>query len=157
MQNLIKRRAIPWAILLWGLIGFGAVSWAVSNQVNWYSYHEGMAIGQAEKKKLFLSFYADWCMYCRTMDATTFKDPMVTSYLNDNFIPIRIDVVREKEIAAKYPINPLPDAWFLSPDGDVIGNKPGYMTAEELLPVLKFIYTDSYLKMSYSHFLDTIK
>jgi thioredoxin-related protein len=134
-----------------------ATSSASSGGVEWYSYNEGMALSQSEKKKVFISFYADWCTYCRRMDATTFKDPVIVSYLKDNFIPIRVDVVREKEITAKYNINPLPDSWFISEDGDVIGNKPGFMTAEQLQPVLKFIFSESYLKMNYSQFLESYK
>lgn len=145
------------AFLILALICIAAVtsSSASSNGVEWYSYNEGIALGQSEKKKVFISFYADWCTYCRRMDATTFKDPVIVSYLKDNFIPIRVDVVREKEIAAKYNINPLPDSWFISQEGDIIGNKPGFMTAEQLRPVLKFIFSESYLKMNYNQFLET--
>jgi thioredoxin-related protein len=65
-------------------------------------------------------------------------------------------VEREKSIAKKYNINPLPDSWFLSEKGDVIGNRPGYLTAGDLMPVLQFIKTESFLKMSYRQFKESL-
>jgi thioredoxin-related protein len=125
--------------------------------VNWHPYAEGMALGKSDGKKAFISFYADWCQYCKRMEQKTFRNPHVVSYLNENFIPIRVDVEQEKQIAAQYNINPLPDTWFISETGEIIGNKPGFMSAEELLPVLQFIHTESFLKMSYAEFLKDFK
>jgi thioredoxin-related protein len=125
-----------------------------ANLIQWYSYDEGMALGKAEGKKAIISFYANWCQYCRAMDKKTYTDATIVSYLNENFIPIKVDVERERHIASQYNINPLPDTWFFSETGEIIGNKPGYMTAKELLPVLHFIHTGSYLKMPYAEFLE---
>ena len=66
-----------------------------------------------------------------------------------------LDVDQERDVAAHYNIRPLPDMWFISEKGEAIGNKPGYVAPEEMLPVLKFIQTDSYLKMSYQTFLES--
>jgi len=121
--------------------------------IQWHPYNEGMALGKSKNKKVFINFYADWCGYCKVMDKETFEDPSVISYLNENFISIRVNVDKERMIAARYRINPLPDTWFISEKGEPIGNKPGFVSAKDLLPILKFISTDSYLKMSYKEFL----
>ena len=125
-----------------------------ANLIKWYPYEEGMALGKSDGKKTFISFYADWCQYCRKMEKQTFKDPSIVSFLNENFIAIRVDVERERRIAAQYQISPLPDTWFISENGEIIGNKPGYMTAKELLPVLYFIQTESFLSMSFPEFMN---
>ena len=124
-----------------------------ANLIRWYPHDEGMALSKAEGKKVFINFYAVWCQYCRKMDKKTFTSPAIVSYLNENFISIKVDVERERQVAAQYNISPLPDTWFISETGEGIGNKPGYMTAKDLLPVLQFIQTGSYLKMSYVEFL----
>lgn len=123
--------------------------------INWHPYEEGMALGKSQAKKVFINFYATWCTYCRKMDSITFKDAAVIAYLNDNFISINVDVDKQRSVAAQYNISPLPDVWFISEKGEAIGNKPGYMPPKEMLPVLKFIQTDSYMKMSYQMFLDS--
>ena len=114
-----------------------------------------MALGKSQEKKVFINFYATWCTYCRKMDTTTFKDAAVIAYLNRNFISIKVDVDKQRSVAAQYNISPLPDVWFISEKGEAIGNKPGYIPAKEMLPVLKFIQTDGYLKMSYQTFLES--
>jgi thioredoxin-related protein len=140
------------AAILFTVIG-GAPQVSHANIVQWYPYDEGMALGKAEGKKVYINFYAAWCQYCRRMDKKTFTDPAVVSYLNENFISIRVDVDREKDVASQYNVSPLPDSWFITETGEGIGNRPGYMSAEDLLPVLQFIHTGSYLKMSYTDFL----
>lgn len=143
------------AVLL--LILLGAAPHAFSaNLIQWFSHDEGMALGKAEGKKAFINFYADWCQYCRAMDTKTFTDPAVVAFLNENFISIKVDVERQKHIAALYNISPLPDTWFVDANGDIIGNRPGYMTPEELLPMLQFIHSESYLKMSYAEFKESL-
>jgi thioredoxin-related protein len=140
------------SLLIWVAVApvFGA------DQIKWYAYEEGTALGLSERKKVFINFHADWCKYCETMDRQTFKDAGIVSYLNSHFISIKVDVEREKAIARKYNINPLPDCWFLAENGDIIGNRPGFLSAEDLMPVLQFIKTESYLKMSYQQFKESL-
>jgi len=140
------------ALLIWVV----SVPVTAADQITWYSYEEGMALGKSEGKKVFINFRADWCKFCRTMERKTFKDTGIISYLDSHFISIKVDVEREKSIAKKYNINPLPDTWFLSEKGDVIGNKPGLLLAKDLMPILQFIQTDSFLKMSYREFKESL-
>jgi len=126
-----------------------------ADQIRWHSYEEGRALARTENKKLFINFHADWCTFCRTMDQKTFVDTGIIAYLNTNFIAVKVNVDREKPIARKYNINPLPDSWFLSETGEAIGNRPGYLSAQDLLPILQFIHTQSYLKMSYRKFKES--
>jgi thioredoxin-related protein len=140
------------ALLIW-IVGAPVTA---ADQIKWYSYEEGMARGLSENKKVFINFHADWCRYCKDMDRLTFQNADVISYLNSKFISIKVDVDREKPVARKYNINPLPDSWFLTEKGEVIGNRPGYLTADDLMPVLQFIHTESYLKMSYRQFKESL-
>ncbi len=127
------------------------------NQIQWRSYEDGKSLAQSENKKIFLHFRADWCTYCRTMENKTFTDTDIIAFLNTNFINIKVDVDREKSLARKYNIQPLPDTWFLTETGDVIGNRPGYLSPQDLMPLLQFIYTESYRKMGFKQFKDSLK
>jgi thioredoxin-related protein len=112
---------------------------AATEGINWRTYDEGMASGRTEKKKVLLHFYANWCFYCRKMAKETLQDPSVVSYLNKNFISIRVDCDKDGRTASRYGVRGLPSTWFLTEKGEGIGNLPGYLPAGRLLQVLKQI------------------
>jgi thioredoxin-related protein len=120
--------------------------------IKWHSYNDGMALGKDKNKKVFLNFYADWCGYCKQMDSKTFTDKSVISYMNENFIPVRVNADKEMKIAAQYEVRGLPVSWFIAESGESIGSQPGYIPPDMLLPILKYIHTDSYKKMSFDKF-----
>jgi thioredoxin-related protein len=124
-----------------------------ADTIKWHSYDEGMTLGKTQHKKIFLHFFADWCGYCTKMEKGTFVDPEIVSYLNKNFISIKVDSDKENALAAKYKVRGLPSNWFVSDTGDQISNYPGYIPADNLLPILKFIQTDSYKQMAFKDFM----
>jgi thioredoxin-related protein len=123
--------------------------------IQWRTYTEGMELRQAEGKKVFLNFYAEWCQYCKIMEKETFHNTAVIAYINRNFIPIKVNSDTDQRTAALFHVTGLPSTWFLSETGERIGNRPGYISPSELLPILKYIGSDSYQKMSFSSFLKT--
>ncbi len=108
-----------------------------SDSIKWYSYDEGQVLGKAEKKKMFLHFYADWCGFCLKMAKETFQDAAVISYLNDHFIAIRVNSDKEPDIAMNYGVMGLPANFFLTEMGQPIANIPGYIPPDALLSMLK--------------------
>jgi len=110
---------------------------AAADSIKWYKYEEGMAQGEIRKKPVFLHFYANWCFFCRMMAQKTFKDPLVVSYLNKNFIAIMVDVDKEGKTTSMYGVRALPDTWFLTQRGKRIRNILGYLEPDDLLSILK--------------------
>ena len=108
-----------------------------SKGIKWYSYEEGKVLAKVEKKKVFLHFYADWCVFCGKMNKETFQDANVISKLNDTFISIRVDTDKEMETALKYGVRGLPANWFLTETGQPIVNIPGYIAPDAMLSLLK--------------------
>jgi thioredoxin-related protein len=47
----------------------------------------------------------------------------------------------------------LPMSWFVGKDGENIGGQPGYIPPDMLLPLLKYIHTDSYKQMNFKTFM----
>lgn len=140
-----------------GLIHVASATHAVSNEIQWQTYQNGITTAKSEGKKIFLHFFASWCGYCKIMDQKTFKDASVVQYLNENFIPIKVDADQQRELAIQYRVTGLPSNWFLQTDSEKIANRPGYISPEEMVSFLKFIHTDSYKKMNLSEFLQTRK
>ncbi len=112
---------------------------AVSNELKWYSFDEGMDIGKSEGKKIFIHFWAEWCRYCRTMERKTFRNPLVLAYLKKNFISIKVDYDREKKLVSIFKVRGLPDNWFFSKDGKISQRQPGYIPLKKFLKLLENI------------------
>ena len=113
--------------------------WASSARIEWHPYEAGMARSRFEKKKAFIYFHAEWCAYCADMDRKTFTSPEVVALLNRSFIPIRVDSDREKAIASLYRVKGLPDIWFLSETGEVIGHRPGFIPPDQMVKALNAV------------------
>ncbi len=125
----------------------------IDHDIKWLTFDEGQKKGQAQEQKFFLYFYADWCGYCRKLEKETFTNKNVAEFINANFIPVRINSDRLPKVTARFGVNGFPHMKFLTPKGDDIGSLPGYLGAEQLLPMLQYIQSDSYLKMSFAEFV----
>ncbi len=133
---------------------FSTSSFASSDGISWVSYPKGISQAEREEKKIMISFYADWCAYCKEMDQKTFKDPAVVSYINKNFIPIRINTEKDRKTAQLFRVRGLPDTWFMSETKEIIGHRPGFIPADTMIQFLRYINTGSYKSMSLKNFMD---
>ncbi|BBO85481.1 protein disulfide-isomerase [Desulfosarcina ovata subsp. sediminis] len=122
--------------------------------IQWMSYDEGRRKGEDKNKKVFMVFSADGCRFCHQMEKETFQNPAVIAYVNRTFIPVSVDLARQQNIAAKYGVQGVPSTWFISENGERIGSRPGYIPADEMLKILKYVGSDSYLTMSFQAFLE---
>ena len=120
--------------------------------IKWYPYQNSLAVGKKEGKKIFLSFYADWCAYCAKMNKETFTDPAVVTYLNQHFISTKVNSDKQQQLARKYNVKGLPSTWFLAENGEAIANLPGYIPPKMLLKVLSFVESDSYKTMTFQQY-----
>lgn len=126
---------------------------AAAGTIKWHSFNEGVALGKNQKKKVFVNFFADWCAYCKQMDKETFNDSAVGAYLNKNFIAVKVDADQETQLATEYNVQGLPVSTFIAENGELIGSQPGYIAPNQMMPLLKYIHSDSYKTMSFRSFL----
>jgi len=124
-------------MLVFGLSsGFFAES-AFSKDIQWQPFAEGTARGKSENKRVFLHFYAEWCAACKKMEDNTFQDPGVIAVLNKDYVPVKIDVDRNRKISEMFKIKVLPDTWFIAENNEIIGHRPGYISPAQLKILLK--------------------
>lgn len=69
-----------------------------SQAIHWYTWEEAIAASEQQPKKFFIDVYTDWCGWCKKMDATTFADPQVAEYMNQNFYPVKLDAEQKEDI-----------------------------------------------------------
>lgn len=94
---------------------------------------------QIERSQLpvFLDFYADWCIECKRMEKTTFKDPDIVA-LSQQMTVLKADVTANDDVDAElmqhFGIVGPPASLFFAADGQplVQHNFFGYKSAAEL-------------------------
>jgi thioredoxin-related protein len=78
------------------------------------------------------------------MEKETFAAAKVADYLNANFIAIRINSDKNTQLSKDYNVTGLPSTWFLTENGDRIGNRPGWIKADKFLELLEYVHTEGY-------------
>ena|GEM_PF-5838324 len=97
------------------------------------TFDEARKKAATEKKLVFINYYATWCMPCRMMDATTFKDAKVVAFLKNRVIALKIDGEKHAELASKHHVSGFPTLVFVRPDGGIAEILGGYLDAASFM------------------------
>lgn len=61
-------------------------------KVNWINFNQLNDSLTTRPKKVLVSFYADWCTFCKEMDKTTFLDKNVVNILNSDYYAVKMNI-----------------------------------------------------------------
>ena len=108
-------------------------------------FHKGdfekvKAQASEEGKLIFVDFYADYCYACKLMDETTFVDPSLTKYVNNSYIPYKVNVTIDFDgIAMKdeYSIRVLPTILVFNSKGELVGRYESMLGPTRMIKELK--------------------
>ena len=60
--------------------------------VKWWGWcREAFEAARALDRPVLVDVGAVWCHWCHVMDETTYSDPEVASFINEHFIPVKVD------------------------------------------------------------------
>ncbi len=99
---------------------------AAYQPIGWYEYgEEAFEAARREDKPIFLDIGAIWCHWCHVIDRESYENPQIATYLNELFIPIKVDRDERPDIDARYQLavqfltgqGGWPITLFLTPDG----------------------------------------
>ncbi|NOZ79553.1 MAG: DUF255 domain-containing protein [Acidobacteria bacterium] len=110
--------------------------------VDWTrSWDAAVKKARSKNRTILIDFYADWCIWCRRLDATTYRDPKVVAFLTDRVVATKLNVDKRegRSLSTKYHVDGLPTILLLSADGRELGRIPGYMPAGQFLDRLNQI------------------
>jgi thioredoxin-like negative regulator of GroEL len=127
--------------LVYGVIAPPA---AAAGPVRWRTdYNAARKEAQEKGLPLFVVVGTDDCFYCRKLEASTFKDPVIVAALSGTFIPLKIDATREATLARALKVQLYPTMVLAGPDGKIHGFIEGYLEAERLIEHMKRAVTAS--------------
>lgn len=117
-------------------------------KINWLDLEEAQKLAKSEQRKVLVDVYTNWCGWCKRMDKTTFLDPQVVQYANENYYAIKLDAEAKGKImfqgeettaaqlARKFKVPGYPSYVFLDENFNHQKTVPGYKKSEEFLRIL---------------------
>ncbi|MEY3826816.1 MAG: hypothetical protein RLZZ148_1633, partial [Cyanobacteriota bacterium] len=73
------------------------------NPINWWYWgDEALSQAKAENKPIFLSIGYSSCHWCTVMEGEAFSDPEIALYLNEYFLPIKVDREERPDVDSIY-------------------------------------------------------
>jgi thioredoxin-related protein len=142
--------------------------------IKWMSWEDAVKANEKAKKIFFIDFYTDWCGWCKKMDATTFSDPAVAAYVNENFYPVKFNAEQKEEVVfngqtfkwqagGRGGVHMLayslldgrlgyPSYVYLTPTYERILISPGFKPAPDLQKELKFVKEGHYNNTSWEQY-----
>ncbi len=87
-------------------------------------WHQDIATAQqlaAQQQRLvLLHFYSEWCAPCQRLKRELYPRPEVAQAISANYVPVKIDGVRFRQLAAEYQVDRFPTEMIIDPAGQVL-------------------------------------
>lgn len=165
-------------ILLTAVFVLGAIA-IQAQEVNWISFEEAIKQNKENPKPIMVDLYTDWCGWCKRMDATTYKNPTIIKYINDNYYAVKMDGEGKKDITyqgktfkfvqqgrSKYHElaaailrgkMSYPSTAFFNSNAQLIQSVPGYLSDKKFEKILAFFGKDAYKTTPWAEFEKNFK
>jgi thioredoxin-related protein len=142
--------------------------------INWITFSEAVERCKKEPRKIIIDVFTDWCGWCKHMDATTFKNPVVTSYISQKYYAVKLNAEMHDTIVFNNTtfVNPVnggrgthqlasallnnklsyPTTVYLDEKMDMLSPVPGYQDAPTMEMILNYFGEESYKTIKWEDF-----
>ena len=100
-------------------------------------YPAALAEARESGKPAMLYFTAPWCGPCQEMRQYTWNDATLAATLQAKFVPVKLDLDANPDLAGRYDIRSIPAMLIVTADGRELRREVGYKTANEMVDWLK--------------------
>ncbi len=176
----MKKGLVAAFIVTLAILGYAfkkPVAAPAADTIKWMSWEEVQQAQKKEPRKVFVDVYTEWCGWCKRMDATTFTNKEIVSYINNNYYAVKFDAETRasiklngkeykyissgyrgyNELAAELLQGQLsyPTGVYLDENLDIITITPGYQEPKQFEQIINFISTGSYKTVSFDDYIRT--
>jgi thioredoxin-related protein len=153
---------------------------ASTAKIKWLDIEEAAALNKKKPKKIFIDMYTDWCGWCKKMDASTFINPVIVAYMNENYYAVKFNAERKDTVTfnSKSYLNTNPSGTrashqlaqellsgrmsypsfvILDENLNKITVVPGYRKAPEFETILHYFGEDAYKTKKWEEFSPSFK
>ncbi|HEY0261642.1 MAG TPA: DUF255 domain-containing protein [Chitinophagales bacterium] len=144
--------------------------------IHWLSFDEMQQAQKVKPKKVIIDIYTGWCGWCKKMDKTTFENPAVADYVNENFYAVKFDAESKSPVSfsgKKYE-NPnryhdlavmLMNGQMGFPTSVYLDEKlqpltapiASYLDAKQFETIINYLNTESYKTMPFDKYQEQFK
>jgi thioredoxin-related protein len=155
--------------------------------IQWLTIEEAQAKTKKEPRPLMVDVYTSWCGPCKMLDAKTFSDPRLAEYVNKHFYPVKFNAESGPAVTFKgqklenpeydaarasgrngthqltYAIANVqgriayPTVVYIDSDLNVLAPVQGYLTPDQMEPILNYFGEGHYKTKDYQAFLSGFK
>ena len=145
-----------------------------TSKVHWMNFKEAFEANKKTPKPFLIDVYTDWCGWCKRMMATTYSNPYLANYINQNFYPVKFNAETKDSIYFKdtlyvntskgsRPVHQLtyklmgnqlsyPTTIFLFNELKNQANIPGYLDEKNIEPILIYFIENVYMNCGFQEF-----
>jgi len=95
------------------------------------------------RKQILLQFEMDSCGGCKKLEATTYKDQKVIDEMNEWFVPLKLDLIKDREVRKSLGAYWTPVIYFLDQNGNSYYHFNGYLPADEFRAMMRLGITET--------------
>lgn len=104
------------------------------------SWDSAFSRAKSEGKPVLVTFEAEWCVWCKKLESTTYRDSAVMSLISGSMVAVTLDVDSEgRELSDVHGVESLPTVLVFSPDGEERGRINGYLPPGKFVKVMNGI------------------
>lgn len=148
-------------------------------KVNWLTMEEAESQNKVTPKPFLVDVYTDWCGWCKKLNATTYQDPQVVGFINENFYAVKFNAETQDTITFQgetyvnkstanrsthqlaYKFMPerrsYPTTYFMDETMKINLVVPGYLDSKDMAPFLVFYNEKVYESTNINDFRTNFK
>ncbi len=149
--------------------------------IDWITWEEVETKMAEEPRKVLVDVYTKWCGPCKMMNKTTFMDPTVVGYVNENYYAIKFDAEGPETVEFKgrtfkneghdpnktgrnsthdltraiAPVNgriAYPTIVYMDENFQILTPVQGLQRTEQIMPILKYFGEDIYQEQTWEEY-----